>query len=236
MPPKPLILAAMTRWFEVPSSSAATSPRQRILERGPQALSDAELLAVLLQSGGRAGAALDVAQSFLEEHRGLRGLTRLSDPQPLLTSTRLAVLQATFEITVRLARAKILRGSLLVRPAAVAQYLRLRYASMDQEILGALYLDTRHRLLHEEEFFRGTLTQARVEPRVILKQGLLLSAHGVLLFHTHPNGNPEPSVEDLDFTERLSGACELVGLRLVDHLILGDPGRWTSLRRRGHLK
>ncbi len=99
--------------------------------------------------------------------------------------------------------------------------------------MGALYLDTRNRLLAERELYRGTVNRAAVEPRAILKEGLLHGACGMVVFHTHPSGDPSPSPEDLAFTRRLSEGGELVGVRLVDHLILGGVGRWVSLRERG---
>ena len=102
-----------------------------------------------------------------------------------------------------------------------------------QEVMGALYLDTRNRLLAEREIFRGTLNRAAVEPRPILRQGLALSAAGVILYHTHPSGDPAPSAEDLAFTRRIAEAGEVVGVRLVDHLIICPGERWVSLRQRG---
>jgi DNA repair protein RadC len=99
--------------------------------------------------------------------------------------------------------------------------------------MGALFLDTRNRLLAESEVYRGTLNRAAVEPRGLLKEALLRGAAGLVLFHTHPSGDPSPSAEDLAFTRRLAEAGELVGVRLVDHLILGSAGRWVSLRQRG---
>lgn len=99
--------------------------------------------------------------------------------------------------------------------------------------MGALFLDTRNRLIQDNEIFRGTLNRAAVEPRAILKQGLLRNAAGFVLFHTHPSGDPSPSAEDLAFTRRMANAGEVVGLRLVDHLIIGGGGRWVSLKKRG---
>ena len=100
-------------------------------------------------------------------------------------------------------------------------------------MMGSLFLDTRNRLLGEGEFYRGTLNRAAVEPRAILKRGLLISASAFVLFHTHPSGDPAPSAEDFAFTRRLAEAAEVVGIRLVDHLILGSASRWVSLRQRG---
>jgi DNA repair protein RadC len=99
--------------------------------------------------------------------------------------------------------------------------------------MGALFLDLRHGLLGEREIFRGTLHRAAVEPREILKQCLLRGAGGLVLFHTHPSGDPTPSAEDLLFTRRMADAAAVVGVELVDHLVLGSTARWVSLRERG---
>ena len=140
---------------------------------------------------------------------------------------------ACFEIARRVAKARMPRRDLLDRPDAVANYLGLRYGQGQQETMGALFLDIRNRLIGESEVFRGTLTRAAVEPREVLKEALLRSASGFLLWHTHPSGDPAPSTEDLAFIRRLSEAGELVGVKLLDHLILGSAGRWVSLGRRG---
>ncbi|MEZ5313808.1 MAG: JAB domain-containing protein [Thermoanaerobaculia bacterium] len=138
---------------------------------------------------------------------------------------------AAAEIGRRLARGVFERAA-IGTPAAVASYLALRYAVRDQEVMGALYVDTRHRLLAERELYRGTVNRIAVEPRAILKEGLLHGACGVVLFHTHPSGDPSPSAEDLAFTRRMAEAGEVVGIRLVDHLILGAVGRWSLARAR----
>jgi DNA repair protein RadC len=129
-----------------------------------------------------------------------------------------------------MAEARMPDRELLARPSAVAAYLALRYAVRDQEVMGALFLDVRFRLLGEQLLFRGTLYRAAVEPREILKEGLLRGAASVVLFHTHPSGDPSPSAEDLIFTRRMAEAGEVVGIRLIDHLIVGVGGRWKSLK------
>lgn len=211
-------------------------PRERLLVSGEAALSDAELLAVLLRTGRRGASALDLARELLREAGGLEGLPGLA---PLALRRRgvgpakAAAVRAAVELGRRLARAQLPERDPLGHPAAVARYLALRYGLPDQEVMGALYVDTRNRLLGERELFRGTLSRAAAEPRAILKEGLLRGAAGVILFHTHPSGDPSPSAEDLAFTRRLSEAGEVVGLRLVDHLVLGPSGAWVSLRQRG---
>jgi DNA repair protein RadC len=144
-----------------------------------------------------------------------------------------AAVLAAVELGRRLARAEVREREPLGHPAAVASYLNLRYSALDQEVMGALYLDARNRLLGERELFRGALNRAVAEPRRILREGLLAGAAGCIVFHTHPSGDPSPSAEDLAFTRRLAEAGEAVGIRLVDHLVLGGQGRWVSLRERG---
>jgi len=211
-------------------------PRERLLGQGPRSLGDAELVAILLRTGRRGTSALEMARDLLRSVGGLRGLA-MADPSALATKglgpAKAAALLAAVELGRRLVRTEIVEREPLTRPAAVASYLTLRFGRRDQEILGALYLDTRNRLLAERELYRGTLSRAAVEPRRILQEGLLLGAAGVVVFHTHPSGDPNPSTEDLAFTRRLSEAGEVVGIRLVDHLVLGEVGRWVSLRERG---
>lgn len=211
-------------------------PRERILAHGGKALTDRELLAVLLRTGRAGQSVLEMAEELLGESGGLNGLLtagRRSLKRPGLGDAKLATLLAALELGRRLARAPMAERDLLDHPAVVARYLTLRYGSFDQEIMGALFLDVRNQLIYDNEIYRGTLSRALVEPRAIFKEALLRSASAFILFHTHPSGDPAPSAEDLDFTERMSQAGELLGVRLLDHLILGNYGAWVSLKRRG---
>ncbi len=211
-------------------------PRERLLHSGGAALSDAELLAILLRTGRPGLSAIEMGQELIAERGGLGGLLR-ADVTKLkrrgLGDAKAATLLAAIELGRRLARVRMPRRDLLDRPDAVASYLSLRYAQEDQEVMGALYLDVRNRLIAESDIYRGTLSRAAVEPRAILKEGLLHSASGFILFHTHPSGDPSPSAEDLTFTRRMAEAGELLGVKLLDHMILGSAGRWVSLGRRG---
>ena len=217
------------------SLPTADQPRNRILHSGGATLSDAELLGILLR-GGTSPKATELAQDLLAQVEGLGGLlgAHQSDlERPDIGPARRATVLAAVELSRRLAKVRMARRDLLDRPDAVAAYLSLRYSSSDQEVMGALYLNVRNRLIAEGDVFRGTLSRASVEPRAILKQGLLCSASSFILFHTHPSGDPSPSAEDLTFTRRVAEAGELVGLKLLDHMILGGAGRWVSLGRRG---
>ncbi len=211
-------------------------PRERLLRTGSDSLSDAELVAILLRTGSRGRSVVDIARELLQQCGGITGLLG-SCPRALRRSgvgpAKAAALLAAVEVGRRLARAQLPEQEPLSNPAAVASYLSLRYQIRGQEVMGALYLDTRNRLIGDREFYRGTLNRAAVEPRAILKHGLLRDAAGFVLFHTHPSGDPAPSAEDLAFTRRVAEASEVVGIRLVDHLILGTGDRWVSLKQRG---
>lgn len=121
----------------------------------------------------------------------------------------------------------------LDRPAAVARFLNEQLNDRPQEAMCAVYLDTRNQLIAWQIAYLGTLNRAAVEPRALLQMALLTNAAGIILAHNHPSGDPSPSVEDLAFTRRMAEAGDVIGIRLVDHLILGGGDRWVSLRQRG---
>ena len=211
-------------------------PRERLVAKGSEALSDAELVALLLRSGHPGCSALQMAGNLLREHGGLSGLVgaQVAGLRRFgLGDAKAAALLAAVEVGRRLAHQQLPARQPLARPAEVARYLVLRYQQRDQEVMGALFLDIRHGLLGDQEIFRGTLCRAEVEPRGILKECLLRGAAGVVVFHTHPSGDPTPSDADLQFTRRMAYAATLVGVELVDHLVLGAIGFWVSLKERG---
>jgi len=120
-------------------------------------------------------------------------------------------------------------------PETIVEYLIARHSCLDQEIMGAVYVDVHNRLIADVEIFRGALARVAVEPRVVLRQALERGAASFVLWHTHPSGDPSPTSEDLGFTRRLASGAKLLGIRLHDHLILGESGRWVSLSRSGGL-
>lgn len=200
------------------------SPRGRLLRRGAQSLSDAELLSILLRTSN------GVASELLD---ALGGMFRLTGIEPAdlngTSKARTVTLLAAVEFARRVAKAQVPKRVILCRMPTVARHLRMRYDRPSQEVMGALYLDCRHRLIHEAEIFRGALTHATVEPRAVLQIGLAHHAARLILFHTHPSGNPAPSAEDIGFSNRMNRACQAVGINMEDHIILGIDG-WASIK------
>jgi DNA repair protein RadC len=202
-------------------------PRERLERLGAAALSDAELLAILLRTGRRGESALQRAQEVLGRAEGAQRLAALSVAQLVKVHGLGRVQSITVAAALELSRRAASKGEEKGRfsePARVKRYLQGKYAHLTQERTGALYVDARNRLLRDVECYRGTLDRALVEPREILKGAILEDAAGVILYHNHPSGDPSPSPEDLDFTRRLKRAAEHVGVRLLDHVIVGREG------------
>ncbi len=201
-------------------------PLERLLELGAGALTDAELLAVILSPQSE-----DTARNLLD---GAGGIDRLLQIEPAALRSHglddgvVGTLAAARELVQRGLLADTVRAP-MVDPNRIARYLLARYGTPDQEIVGALYLDGDGRLIAERPVFRGALGHAIVEPRQILRGAVHHQAASLIAWHTHPSGNLTPSRDDLDFTRRLSLACQLVGVRMLDHLIIGTAGQWRSI-------
>jgi len=220
----------MDAQLSLPWRAVRQDPGQRLWSQGAKVLTAADLLSLLL----RGPCAAVLAEDLLAN--GLAGLWQLDTYQLLrrgLDRANAAILLAAVELSLRLARARFPQRQVLKGTAVVADYLCLRYGNPDQEVMGALFLDVRGGLIGEEVLYRGCLSRSAVEPRLIFKEALLRSAFSVVVFHTHPSGDPTPSAEDLVFTRRLAEAGNVVGVRMADHLILGHAGRWVSLQARG---
>jgi DNA repair protein RadC len=214
-------------------------PRERLARAGPSALAGEELLALLLGSGARGESALDCARRLLASHGGLPGLASLTGSELArekgVGRARACAIEAAIEIGRRLAAETLSARDLFNEPALVKEYLRRAHGDGTQERTGALYLNARNRLLRDDaEIYRGTLDRAVVEPRELLKRALLSNAAALIVYHNHPSGDPSPSREDREFTRRLASAADLVGLRLLDHVVVGREG-CVSFREAGLL-
>ncbi|WP_019589944.1 MULTISPECIES: DNA repair protein RadC [unclassified Thioalkalivibrio] len=222
---------AITDW------PAGERPREKLLERGAAALSDAELLAIFLRTGVTGKSAVDVARDLLSRFGGLRPLLQADEAgfcaAPGLGQAKYAQLQAALEMGRRHLEADLERGEALTSPAATRRFLSARLRDYPFEVFGALFLDNRHRVLAFEELFRGTIDGASVHPREVVRRVLHHNAAAVILAHNHPSGVAEPSRSDALITRRLSEALSLIDVRLLDHLIIGDTA--VSLAERGEL-
>jgi DNA repair protein RadC len=213
-------------------------PREKLLERGAAALSDAELLAILLRTGLKGRSAVDLARALLKSFHSLRKLIAADRQrfcaEPGLGPARFAELQAAVEIARRQLSETLRAGPSLASPRATSDFLSARLRDLEHEVFCCLYLDKRHRLIQFEELFRGTIDGASVHPREIVKLALQRNAAAVIIAHNHPSGVAEPSQADEFITQRVKEALALVDIRLLDHLIVGD-GACVSLAERGLL-
>ena len=215
---------------------AAERPREKLLARGPGALSDAELLAIFLGSGLRGRDAVETARDLLGAHGPLRALLERSAVElarlPGLGPARACALSAVLELGHRHLSADLERGAALSDPQAAGRYFAQRLRGLPHEVFAALFLDNRHRSIAFEELFRGTLDGAEVHPREVVRRALAHNAAAVIVGHNHPSGNREPSAADRAVTARLKQALSLVDLRLLDHFVIAD-GPPVSLAARG---
>jgi len=213
-------------------------PREKLLARGPEVLSDAELLAIFLRTGVNGKTAVDVARDLLERFGGLRPLlaARRDDfcAAPGLGNAKFAQLQDVLEMGRRHLFETVERGEPLGSPQQTAHYLQARLRDYPYEVFAVLFLDNRHRVIAYEELFRGTIDGASVHPREVVRRALALNAAAVIVSHNHPSGVAEPSQADRRITERLRDALQLVDIRVLDHLIIGD-GECCSFAERGLL-
>lgn len=213
-------------------------PREKLLERGAQALSDAELIALLLGSGTRGRSAVDVARSLIEEFGSLREMLS-ADKQRWenrrgIGPARYATLMGALEISRRFMLEPLRETPTLATPEATRRFLLAQLRDRHYEVFCCLFLDNRHRLLGFEEIFRGTIDGANVYSREIVRQTLLYNAASVLVAHNHPSGSIEPSPADEGVTRRLRQALSLIEVRLLDHFVVGD-GKCYSFSEHGLL-
>jgi DNA repair protein RadC len=207
-------------------SSEPERPREKLLARGAQALSDAELLAVLLGTGIRGSPAVELARALIGEFGSLRELMTAErarfGARRGIGPARYAVLKAALELARRHFREALRVGPALAAPEATRSFLLAQLRDRPYEVFCCLYLDNRHRLLAFEELFRGTIDRAGVHPREVLRQTLAHNAAAVILAHNHPSGVLEPSQADELITRRLRDALALIDVRVLDHFIIGD--------------
>lgn len=213
-------------------------PREKLLARGPGALSDAELLAIFLRTGVKGKTAVDLARELLIQFGSLRALldsdhTRFTACKGLGTA-KYVQLQAVLEMARRHLREALERGDAITSPDLTRAFLLRHLRDHPYEVFAALFLDTRHRVIRYEELFRGTVDGASVYPREVARKALHLNATAVIFAHNHPSGIAEPSASDRAITDRLRQALALFDIRVLDHIVIGD-GEMFSFAEHGWL-
>ncbi len=212
-------------------------PRERLYRKGPSALADRELIAILLGSGSKGKSALTLASDLLVNLGNLRALA-LSDPTVLLGQVgvgpgKAARLFAAVELGRRVVSYRNGERFTIRGPEDVATLLMDEMRSLDREEFRVLLLDAKNRVIDAVTVSVGTLTASLIHPREGLKTAIIRSAASVILVHNHPTGIPTPSREDVEVTERFVDAGRIVGIEILDHVIIGD-GRFESLRETGY--
>ncbi len=215
-----------TRTLRIPEWPEDERPREKLLSRGAQILSDAELLAVLMGTGTRRRNVLELARAHIAAFGSLRELLNAERPRwsdkEGVGPARYAALQAVLELARRHLLEPLKVGSTLAAPDTTRKFLLAQLRDRPYEVFCCLYLDTRNRLIAFEELFRGTTDSAHVHIKEVLRQTLVHNASALILAHNHPSGVMEPSQADELITRRLKDALALVDVRVVDHLIVGD--------------
>jgi DNA repair protein RadC len=217
---------------------ASDRPREKLIQRGPESLSDAELLAIFLRTGVKGKSAVELARDLQEQH-GSIGALLLADIDSFTSSRGLgeakyAQLQAVLELSRRHLLETHDRGDEITSPAAIRKFLQLQLKHQEREVFYTVFLDNRHRILHSEPMFLGTISSATVHIREIVKAALSRNAAALIVAHNHPSGVAEPSAADIQITKRIREALDLVEIRLLDHFIVAE-NRVESFAERGLL-
>ncbi len=219
---------------------AQAQPRERLAAHGPSALSDIELLAIVLRTGMAGKGVLQLAQELLQlpGRAGLSGLLQAghADLKAIkgLGPSKCAQLLAVLELARRAMAEQLRERPALASPEAVARYLQLHLAARQHEVFAVLFLDSQHRLIALEEMFRGTLTRTSVYPREVVLRALHHHAGAVILAHNHPSGQVQASAADKAVTQNLQAALRLVDIQVLDHVIVA-PGASLSMAGQGML-
>lgn len=213
-------------------------PRERMLKGGPSSLSNAELLAILLRTGTQAESVVALAQRVLQEAGSLRGLSDVSVEQ--LTGIRgigeakAMQLQAGIELGRRMARS-VMEDRVKIRsPQDVASLLKEELRYLQKEHFIVLFLNTKNFVIGQETLSMGSLNASIVHPREVFRAAIKRSSASIVCAHNHPSGDPTPSAEDIELTQRLVEAGKLIGIEVLDHLVIGDSG-FVSLKEKGYL-
>ncbi len=235
-PSQPSAVATVKKTIKITDMPLEERPREKLLQRGAQALTNVELLAIFLRTGVAGKTALDLARDLLEEFGDLRRLLGADQKQFCkakgLGNAKYVQLKACVELSRRYLRECLERGDALTNPDDTRNFLMSELSGRDYEVFGCLFLDNKNRVIKFEELFYGTIDGASVYPREVLKRTLQHNAAALILAHNHPSGMAEPSPADITITKRLMEALSLIDVRVLDHFVVGD-GYCVSLAEKG---
>ncbi len=213
-------------------------PREKLLSRGANALSDAELLAIFLRTGTQGKNVLQLSRDIISHFGSLRRLFSADEKEFCqikgLGRAKYVQLQASLEMSQRYMHEEISRQDAMENPTQVKQYVLSRLSGKVNEVFSALFLDNQHRVIAFEELFFGTVNASSVHPRVVLQRSLAHNAAAVIVAHNHPSGVAEPSISDIAITKTLKTSLALVDVRLLDHLVVA-ANQVTSLAELGQV-
>lgn len=214
------------------------APREKLALKGAEALNDEELLAIFLRTGSHGISVMLLARQMLNEFGSLYRIMSASKEElgsvKGVGMAKMTQIQAVAELGRRFFASQLARENVMENPQVTRHYLQSVLAHQEREIFMALFLDNQHRVLQAQKMFSGSISSVEVHPREIVREALKLNAAAVILAHNHPSGVAEPSRADRDITERISKACTLLNIRLLDHLVIGH-GEFTSFAERGWL-
>jgi DNA repair protein RadC len=216
-------------------------PREKLLEHGPESLSDAELLAIMIRTGDGASGrtALDYARQLINTFKNFRGLATATVAELCafkgIGPAKAAAVKAALEICRRYATERVSQGAVFSRSADVFAHFHQRLQDKKKECFFIMLLDSKNRVMKEEKISEGTLTSALVHPREAFTPAIRESAASIIIVHNHPSGDPTPSREDEDITARLNEGGRLLGISVLDHIIIGQ-GRYYSFADQGRLQ
>jgi DNA repair protein RadC len=222
--------------YRISDLEESERPRERLLRLGPDKLSNAELLAILLRVGVQGASAVELGQSLLGRFKGLAGIHRAPVEELVeekgVGPVKAVQIKAAIELGRRLNETAPNDLETINSPEQAAQLVRYQMQASEQEELRVLLLDTRNHLLDNVQVYRGSTSTAQVRPGDIFKHAVRKNATAIIVIHNHPSGDPTPSPDDVAVTRELVQAGELMGVKVLDHIVIGQ-GRHVSMKERG---
>jgi len=201
-------------------------PRERLLYHGPEFLTDAELLAIIIAKGHSGETSVEVARSLLVKYGTLRNLMSVSYSEMKqvngIGKAKYAQIKAALEMGIRLSKEKILPGKKIQKAQDVVDYYYAEMKNKKKELFHIILLDVRYQIIRDVLISMGSLSETTVHPREVMKEVIKESAAAVIFLHNHPSGDPQPSQQDRELTRRLSESCSMLGVKVLDHIIIGE--------------